>query len=267
MGLSVAVVVAVVVEVGNDFFMPTLRTRFKKEIIAEFLVPKRPSDKVIIFCDGMPGVPHKREILEFFVKKGYWAFHPRYRGTWESGGEFLEKSPHQDILDIIEELPKGFTSVWDKVRYKVVPKKIFIIGGSFGGTSAILCSRDRRIQKVIAISPVVDWLSPSKDEPLDWFFSVVKDSFGEAYRMKRKNWNKLKVGKFYNPINHVKEFDKNKIMIIHAKDDTVVSSQSVETFVKKVGCQFLRQKRGGHLSTKIILQKRFFQKIKLFLNS
>lgn len=247
--------------------MPPLRTRFKKEIVAEFLVPKRPSDKVIIFCDGMPSSPNKRALLEFFVKKGYWVFHPRYRGSWESGGEFLQKSPHQDILDIIDELPRGFTSSWDRVRYKVAPKKIFIIGGSFGGAAALLCSRDPRIAKVIAISPVVDWQFPSKDEPLDWFFTQVQEAFGEAYRMKRKNWNKLKTGTFYNPIHHAKELDKNKVLIIHAKDDTVVSSKSVEKFVKKVGCQFLLQKRGGHLSTKIILQKRFFQKIKLFLNS
>ncbi len=247
--------------------MPTLRTRFKKEIVAEFLVPKKHSDKVIIFCDGMPGVPNKRALLEFFVKKGYWVFHPRYRGTWESGGEFLQKSPHQDILDIIDELPKGFTSIWERVRYRVVPKKIFIIGGSFGGATALLASKDPRITKVLAISPVVDWQFPSKDEPLDQFFETVKNAFGEAYRMKQKNWNKLKTGTFYNPINHIKELDKNKIMIIHATDDTVVGSKSVEKFVKKVGCQFLLQKRGGHLSTKIILQKKYYKKIKLFLNS
>ncbi len=247
--------------------MPTLRTRFKKEIIVEFLVPKRPSDKVIIFCDGMPGVPNKRALLEFFVKKGYWVFHPRYRGTWESGGEFLQKSPHQDILDIIDELPKGFTSIWDRVRYKVVSKKIFIIGGSFGGAAALLASKDPRITKILAISPVVDWQAPSKDEPLDWFFEVVKGAFGEAYRMKRKNWNKLKTGTFYNPISEIKKMDAKKIMMIHAKDDTVVSSKSVEKFAKKVGCKFILLKKGGHLSTKIILQKQYYKKIKLFFNS
>lgn len=257
----------VVEEAGNKTIMPTLRAKFKKEIIAEFLVPKRSSRKVIIFCDGMPGVPNKRAIMEFFVKKGYWVFHPRYRGSWESGGEFLKKSPHQDILDIIDELPKGFTSIWERVRYKVVPKKIFIIGGSFGGAAALLASKDPRITKILAISPVVDWQAPSKDEPLDWFFTRVHEAFGEAYRMKRKNWNKLKSGAFYNPVNHIKEFDKDKIMIIHAKDDTVVGSESVEKFAKKVGCKFILLKKGGHLSSKIILEPRFYKKIKLFFNS
>jgi hypothetical protein len=53
------------------------RTRFKNEIIAEFLPPARKGKKqeLIIICDGMPSVPGKQPL------------------------------PHMDILDIIGEFP------------------------------------------------------------------------------------------------------------------------------------------------------------------
>jgi dipeptidyl aminopeptidase/acylaminoacyl peptidase len=88
------------------------RTRFKKEIVAEFLPPARPRkrQKVIILCDGMPGMPRKQALMEFLAAKGYWVFYPRYRGSWESGGKFLQKSPERDILDVIDERQRAFAS-------------------------------------------------------------------------------------------------------------------------------------------------------------
>src|SRR5579864_1047805 len=85
-----------------------LRTRFRKEIVAEFLPPLRgrKTKKLIILCDGMPSLPRKQSLSEFLAAKGFWVIYPRYRGAWESGGEFLERSPHEDILDITDDLPK-----------------------------------------------------------------------------------------------------------------------------------------------------------------
>ena len=95
------------------------RTRFKKEIVAEFLPPARSSkqQRAIILCDGMPSIPRKQALVEYLSGKGYWVFYPRWRGAWESGGQFLERSPHEDILDIVSELPKGFRElgVWPNV--------------------------------------------------------------------------------------------------------------------------------------------------------
>jgi hypothetical protein len=73
--------------------------------------------------------------------KGYWVFYPRWRGAWESDGEFLEKSPEQDLRDVMDELPKGVREAAFGQRFKLSPDEIFVIGGSFGGTAAILASR------------------------------------------------------------------------------------------------------------------------------
>jgi hypothetical protein len=84
------------------------RPRFKKEIVVEFLPPARPGkrQRVIILCDGMPSIPRKQALVEYLSTKGYWVFYPRWRGAWESGGQFLERSPHEDILDVVSEQKK-----------------------------------------------------------------------------------------------------------------------------------------------------------------
>ena len=117
----------------------TLRTRFKKEIVAEFVPPSRHSRKAIIFCGGMPGIPAKKELLLFFAKKNYWIFFPRYRGSWESGGSFLKLSPEQDILDIIDGLPRGFRDLWSGKTMRVKPEKVYLFGSSFGGACGYPC--------------------------------------------------------------------------------------------------------------------------------
>src|ERR1700678_1780544 len=135
------------------------RTRFKNEIVAEFLPPARARKKsrVIILCDGMPSMPRKQGLCEFLAGEGFWVVYPRYRGAWESDGEFLERSPHEDILDVVDELPKGIEETAFGRRFDLTPDEIFVIGGSFGGAATILASLDSRVKKVVANCPVVDW--------------------------------------------------------------------------------------------------------------
>ncbi|MFH1657369.1 MAG: prolyl oligopeptidase family serine peptidase [bacterium] len=245
--------------------MHTLRTSFKKEIIAEFLAPKLKSAKVIIFCDGMPSVPSKKTLLEFFVKKGYWVFHPRYRGSWESKGQLLRISPEQDILDIIDQLPKGFKSIGDNTVYKINPRSIYLFTSSFGGPAAILASRHPLVTKVVAFAPVIDWLVSGKSETIDGLREFTEEAFGEGYRFSKKNWDKLKSGKFYNPATHTKEIDGRKIFIIHAKDDETVPYQPAVKFAKTTGCKILLLKKGGHLSSSNFGKPGFYKRLKKFL--
>jgi len=142
------------------------RTRFAKNIVAEFLPPLRATKrhKVIILCDGMPSIPRKQPFAEFLAGKGYWVIYPRYRGAWESGGVFLARSPHLDILDVIAELPSGLRDAAFGKTFALSPSAIYVIGGSFGGPSALLCSLDPRVTRVVANCPVVDWSILSKSE-------------------------------------------------------------------------------------------------------
>jgi esterase/lipase len=246
------------------------RTRFKKEIVAEFLPPVRPGkkQKVIILCDGMPGIPRKQALVEFLSSKGYWAFYPRYRGVWESGGQFLEKSPHEDIRDVVDELSKGIREVTFGQRFQLSPDEIFVIGGSFGGAAAILASLDARVKKVIANCPVVDWsilaTAEKKETSNPNYAAYIREAFGNAYRLSDRNWKKLSSGKFFNPTHHVGEITPSKVMMFHAKDDPHVPYASVERFAQRTGVKLRSLQHGGHVKTEYIVQKYWPQIGKFF---
>jgi alpha-beta hydrolase superfamily lysophospholipase len=246
------------------------RTRFKRDIIAEFLPPARScrKQKVIILCDGMPSIPKKQPLVEFLSGKGYWAFYPRWRGAWESGGQLLQKSPHQDILDIVDELPRGVTETAFGKRFKISPDAIYVIGGSFGGTAALLASLDKRIQKVVANCPVVDWsivkAEQKKETSNPSYAAYIREAFGNGYRLSERNWNKLRSGTFFNPIYHVGGFAPSKIMMFHAKDDPYVPWRTVDRFARQTGVKLKMLPRGGHLSTSATVPQ-YWAEIKKFL--
>jgi dipeptidyl aminopeptidase/acylaminoacyl peptidase len=248
------------------------RTRFKKEIVAEFLPPARQGkkQKVIVLCDGMPSMPRKQPLMNFLAGKGYWVFYPRYRGSWESGGEFLQKSPHLDILDVISELPKGVRELAFGKRFELSPDEIFVIGGSFGGAAAILASLDKRVKRVIANCPVVDWAILGKEEKAETsnpnYAAYIREAFGNGYRLSDANWRKLRGGKFYSPTYHAGKIDPAKVMMFHAKDDPYVPYQTVAKFANETGVKLNLFARGGHLSTEMIVQK-YWSRIKKFFDS
>jgi dipeptidyl aminopeptidase/acylaminoacyl peptidase len=248
------------------------RTRFKAEIVAEFLPPARPrkKQKVIILCDGMPSMPKKQQLMTFLAAKGYWVFYPRYRGSWESGGRFLQYSPHKDILDVIDELPKGVREVAFGQRFELSPDEILVIGGSFGGAAAILASLDDRVKKVIANCPVVDWgvlrASEKAETSNTNYAAYIRKAFGNGYRLSDSNWRKLYSGTFYNPAKHVREIQAEKILMFHAKDDPYVPYKSVKRFADQTGVTLNSFTRGGHLSTEMIIQ-RYWKQIKTFFET
>lgn len=250
--------------------MHVLRTRFKEDIIAEFLPPARYNprkpQRVIIFCSGAPGMPRHRSMLEFFSGKGFWFFYPRYRGSWESGGSFLKLSLERDILDIIDQLPRGFEhlTLHGRKKMKVKPAAIYLIASSFGGPAGILASRDPRVKRVVCVSPVVEWRAPSKAEPMDFFEKLLRFGFGNGYRFNRKDFLKLKSGKFYNPLPRWREIDGKKLLIYHAKDDESVRWNEVAKFAKLTGAKLLLRKRGGHLSSSILMKPSEYRRISRF---
>jgi len=236
----------------------------------EFLPPVRARKKqrAIILCDGMPSIPRKQPLMEFLAGKGYWVFYPRYWGAWESGGEFLERSPHLDILDVIDAIPRGFRELAFGRSFRLSPDEVFVIGGSFGGAAAILASLDGRVKRAIANCPVVDWSILPKAEKAETsnpsYAAYIREAFGRAYRLSDRNWRKLYSGKFYNPAFHASEIDAAKIMMFHAKDDPYVPYQSVKKFADHTGVKLNSFARGSHLSTEMIIRKHWGRIKKFF---
>lgn len=248
----------------------SFRTRFAKDIVAEVLFPKRQTGKVAIIAIGAPSSPYKKETLRFLASHGYVVIFPRYRGTWESQGNFLEKSPARDICDVITELCKK-RSVYDiatKKKQFIRVSAIHLFGGSFGGPAVLLNTRFPIVKKVIALSPVIDWSVEGVDEPFDSFVRYSREGYGGAFRPKhKKDWGKLIKTDFYNPINHMAKIDGKKVFIIHCKDDTHVPYDPVIPFAEKTGAAYYLKPKGGHLGFTYLPHKFFWKKIRAFLKS
>lgn len=254
--------------------MHTLRTRFAKDIVAEFLPPKRATKKqrVVIFADGMPSAPNNKKLIEFLSSKGFWVFDPRYRGSWESDGKFLARSPHEDILDVIDGIHKNFISIWDynlgdKKVFKLKPDQIILVGSSFGGPAMLLASRDKRVHKTIVFSPVIDWRKPGRDEPIPLLAKFTEQAFGMGYRTAKNGWQKIMTGKFYNPAIHSHEINGKNTVIVHAKDDTVVSYPASKKFAAETNTKLITLPRGGHLGKSLLLKPRFYKIFKKFVDA
>jgi pimeloyl-ACP methyl ester carboxylesterase len=248
------------------------RARFHRDIVAEFLPPSRPRQRqrVILLCDGMPSIPRKQPLMEFLARQGFWVFYPRWRGSWESGGQFLKLSPERDLFDVLDQLPRGFRDAAFGQTFKLTPDETFVIGGSFGGAAALLASLDPRVTKVVANCPVVDWgildTEREKETSNPSYPAYIREAFGNGYRLSTQNWNKLRSGNFFNPIRHVKEFDPAKILMFHAKDDPYVPWRGVAAFADATGCRLKLLARGGHLSTQWVTTK-YWPQISRFFDS
>lgn len=238
------------------------------DIVAEFGIPEKGSNRVIIICDGVPTVPSKHTLIKFLVKRGFAVFHLRYRGSWESKGVFLERSPHEDVLALIDALPRGFTGLWEGQSFTLNPNIIYLFGGSFGGAAVLLASSHPKVSKVVAFSPLVDWTKDTEEgESLGRFKEEIFTGYPGAYRSKPEHWNKLESGEFFNPVRHTKEIPGEKILIIHATDDDVVSYEPVAAFAKETKSRLITLKKGGHFGASKAMNWLLWWKVKRFLNT
>lgn len=234
------------------------RARIAGEIVTEFLPPRKKSNKVIIFCDGAPGMPGNPKTMQHMSRHGYWSFFPRYRGTWESGGQWLKQSLYEDIKDVIDALDQPIKDEWSGEIFQIEYPEIFVVGASFGGPAALFASKHPKVKKVLAIGSVVHWPyeEESETEPISWLGTAIKSAFGEAYRFSEADWDRLSRGEFYNPLTEQDKIDPQKVLMLHSIDDNVVRYAPVQEFVGQIGCQLMTLKKGGHLGNSVL--RRFF---------
>jgi esterase/lipase len=243
------------------------RTRFAQDIVAEFWMPKKPSHKAVILMDGCPTMPSKKKVGEFFAKKGYWVFHPRYRGSWESDGEFLAESPEEDVLLVAEGLNAGFMNVYDGIEYLLDIDDITVIGASFGGAAAVLSLKYPIIARAVALAPVIDWKAKSEAEPFEYFLYMMDEGFGAAYRPEKSAWKRLQSGKFYSPKTDAAQIDTSRLFVAHALDDKVIPVAPLRAFSEKKKFKPMYLKKGGHFSTSMIMDKAIWAKVSEFLKN
>jgi pimeloyl-ACP methyl ester carboxylesterase len=248
-------------------FKHVFRTRLGC-IVAEYLPPARKTrgrQKVVILCDGMPTMPQKHDLLRFLSRQGFWVFHPRYRGTWESDGIFLAESLERDVFEVMYRIGNGFADSWSGERTVLPEREYILLGSSFGGAAALLASGFTGISRVIVFSPLVDWTAESKAEPIDVLARFTEEAFGRAYQIHPRTWGRLKTGMFFNPMCEVARIKGAKVLIVHAKDDKVILPKPVQRFAKLTKSRLVMLKRGGHMGLNTIMRLSHWNRIKKFI--
>lgn len=245
--------------------MTIARTRVTTDIVAEVGIPsrRRTRDRVIVLAMGMPTSPTKKDLLTFLAGKGYHAILPRYRGTWESDGTFLRRSPARDITDIVDAITPEvtYTDVMTDEQFRLEPAEIHVIGSSFGGPAALFATNDRRVASGIALCPVVDFRAETAAEPHEWLKNALRAGFGNAYRFRDDDWHKLTSGALYNPITNLNAINPSKSYLIHTADDELVPRSTINTFLEYSACHATLLKRGGHLGTSDLCGRRMWQRV------
>ena len=242
------------------------RTRIGKDIVAEYVVPPtaslRKKGRVAIIAKGVPGGPGASTFLSFLAEQGFYAILPRYRGTWESAGLFLQNDPTEDIKDVLNALKKPLVSLYEKKEYEF-PKnpKVYLMVGSFGGPAGFFLSSDPRVTAVFAYAPVVDWRVKIKSEPLSEFQKMVNQIWGEGYRFDPEGMKKLKKGTFYNPATARERIIGDKVHMFHTKDDDIVVYEPVFQFAQKIGAHMSSYPKGGHGGASSLMEPRVWKKV------
>ena len=206
----------------------------------------------VIMCEGLPVVPKRQEAIEFLADQGYLVFYPRYRGTWESDGEFLAQNPAEDINLLLELINLGeITELYNNKTFHFDINKISVIGTSFGGSIALEAAGIENVNKVVALSPVVDFKkfnTQYPEEDLKHIGKFIEKAFSNGYRFNPKNWQRMLDGLVINPSAVMTDQSAKKILIIQCDDDFTVRHVPVAEFAKKFNTSYKQLEHGGHFS-------------------
>lgn len=212
-------------------------------VFFEYLIPENITGNIpfIILCDGLPAKPHQNNLMNILVNLGYGVLYPRYRGTWESEGIFLEKNVGKEISDLAEKLLNG--SLLDGVN--VTATQITLIATSFGASVALSIAKDKNINKIIALSPVLNFKNLSNLHSLKKFLQKM---YPTIYRFTNLSWENLVSGKVVPSASLVDKNLASKIFLLGGDEDKEISSIELMSWGRKKGIPTTIYKNRGHLS-------------------
>ncbi|MBU2503940.1 MAG: hypothetical protein KJ879_02715 [Nanoarchaeota archaeon] len=198
------------------------------------------SNGAIVLLDGLPSNPSsKDQLMQKLSEYNYDVFFPRYEGTWESKGKFLERAPSEPIIGFIEALGKGENIGNNK--YKA--KKVFLLGASFGGGVALDIAFKYPVDKICVTSPVISFKGVKGIKTLG---DYLKTEHSKNYRFDLKEWQKLIQDEVWNLKNNEIK-NPSGILIVAGKNDDQIKESDVVKFggtshIKVITCDL------GHIT-------------------
>jgi len=177
-----------------------------------------------IILHGMPGIEKNYDLALSLREQGWNSLIFHYRGTWGSAGFFSFDSIPVDVTRALDELCGG--------EYpQVNPKRMVLIGHSFGGWAAVLTAAvDPRVKAVAVIAPIADpgefriTIKDAAERYCPWLPGTVPDEFIQQWR---------NLDKAFYPVEQVDRIAPRPILILHGtKDELVAISQSEALYTR-----------------------------------
>lgn len=240
------------------------------DLYFEFAVHKGKRDSILIL-PGFPSYHNLKERIKFLYDKGYNVFFPRYKGSYQSKGYFLDENPLISLKKFVNSLMKGKAiSLYDMKEFNFEVKELIVLGICFSGPfSLALSSLDPRISKLILFSPAWDFSFNQKingSQGLNETFSFVKRAYKNLYRIKFKDLNK-KLNSFkqlhYRTYWNNNSF--NLLVFIDERDPKNYSSKFKKNFLDKNNLKIIKHKMGHGLKLEIL--EEYWKEIESFLEN
>ena len=201
-------------------------------IISEFLAVEN-SDTTLILLDWLPSnISCKRDVMQKLASFWFSSIAPRYKGTWESEGEFLDHNPAEDIKEIINTIRDWeFIDLYNSTTCKLPSKKIVLIWVSFWWIVALDCIDGlRNNDKCLLISPLCDMVKFSHD--LGDIRDFVKNGFWRAYNFSLGNWDNMVNGKLFMTDYSLTRNFSDKIALLYDEKDSSILESDLINFCK-----------------------------------
>jgi dipeptidyl aminopeptidase/acylaminoacyl peptidase len=168
------------------------------------------------------------ELAQFLANRGYAVLQVNYRGSVGFGRSFFEKGRRQVGHGIQDDIADG--ARWAVQMGITDPNRMAIMGGSYGGYSALmgLIQTPELYRCGISLAGVTDWIGIVQNDrqlfPNAYGFIVqnVGDPTRDAAELRD-----------ISPISHVDKFQA-PVLIVHGKDDPIVPYTQSTTLVDEL---------------------------------
>lgn len=223
---------------------------YQEDIFFEFLVDTESEGSVVIL-PGFPESGKDKDLMFRLHGMEFNVFRPKFRGSFQSRGKFLERDPVQTMEGFIENIGNGEAiDLWDEEKVDFEVGEIHLVGQSFSGSTALrLCSNLETVSSLTLFSPVLNFSKHNEEfdeQNLEQLTGFVKRAYRNLYRfsfenikerMERFEGSSLKI--LFNDINA-------PVNIFHDPNDSVVSIEHSREAVKILENAELVEHSQGH---------------------
>ncbi|MDB5970816.1 MAG: dienelactone hydrolase-like enzyme [Hydrocarboniphaga sp.] len=116
-----------------------------------YLAAGKSAHPVVVFLHGYPGNERNLDTAQDVRRAGYNAVYFDYRGSWGTGGKFS----FQHGLEDVDAVMAWLQAPANVAKYHIDPKRITLVGHSFGGWLALMSAA--HLPDTVCISSMAGW--------------------------------------------------------------------------------------------------------------